>query len=547
MKLQAIGRLVFAARARAFAGRSVLALSYTLPLGALAAGAAAPAVSLELLAPVVAARIYLAAGAFSFVVTIAYALAGLADWPLLRLLDDRGDLKDRLSNAVQFARRERPTPLMELAMADGESAAAALRLSRLLPLWSRGNTARFAWRLLLGPLIYTAGVYHLADWLGKQAAEEPDLIEAAAPMPAELAADGFNELGMTSPLLPPITQLHGITGDWRGRLAKLRERSRQARPLTPEQEPMLPETIYKQDMANLPGKQREQVLAADGLPAVRYSNRLHPSDLRALGEYDAEVDQSMQLAFRELDETLLDLDPKLEDVAKYVEEMKEESGRNKSTAAMNLLGSTMAAGGKNDKDALGSFRNATQAAQQDSFNEFLEEYAKHLDRMVQAKQDINQQRANAQGPVKRQILAADQGQKLPPQGELRMVKMDDASRKDVKLDNQIGQQFNSPGDPLKAGKGGGTFRGAIKVKHETELAAVRKEVLKGQQGEGKATVQILEDVQDAQPETYDRLLARYQQDAQEALADSLIPTAVRSYVQQYLSSLSLQGGHSGNR
>lgn len=546
MKLQAIGRLVFTARLRECGGRLFRALSYTLPLGALVAGAAATASSLDRLSPHVAARIYLAASAFILVVAMAYALAGLSTWSLLRLLDARGDLKDRLSNAVQFARRPERTPLMDLAIADGEEVAGALRAARLLPLWSRGNGARFAWVLLLAPLIYLAGVYHLADWLGKEAAEEPDQLEAAAPMPAELAAAGFNDLA-TSPLLPPVTQLYGINGDWRSRLAKLRERSQQAQPLLPEEEPQLPETIYKEDMANLPSQQREQVLAADGLPAVRYSDRLHPSDLRALGEYDTEVDQSMQQAFRQLDESLLDIDPKLEEVAKYVEDLKNESSGNKAQAAMNLLGATMAAGGKNDKDPMGSFRNSTQAAQQDSFNEFLDEYAKHLDRMVQAKKEVNEQRAKAEGPVKRQILTADQGQKMPQQGELRMVKMDEASGKDVKLDNQIGQQFNTPGDPLKAGKGGGTFRGAIKVKHETELAAARKEVLKGQTGEGKSTVQILEDVEEAQPETYAKLLAHYQQDAQQALADSTIPSSVRAYVQQYLSSLTVTANRSGNR
>ncbi|MDP8223285.1 MAG: hypothetical protein P9L99_08000 [Candidatus Lernaella stagnicola] len=541
MSLRQTLHLVAKARTRELVFRLGRAMSYCLPAGGLAAVAATFLYSLAVIsrsALVVSIGVIAAA---VLVAAVVYAAFGVSLSRLARLLDRRAGLKDRFTNALEFAARPQRSPLMDLAIADAEENAAATSAPALVPAWHASNWKRLATLALLLPLIYALAAFQLAGLFDK---EEPDFLGSIKPpVPAELAEDGFRDLPETPMMLPAISGFRGALGNWRQRLTELRERARKLAQQRPSEEPQLPETIYREDLARAGRKRAPQILAIDGLPAVRETGNLHLSDARALGDIDGQIDVSMQQAFNELDQSSLDGDPRIQEVEEYINKLKEEGAKGRQQGKMTGLMSGFGANGP-DADPMGAFRNATQGAQQESFNEFLEQYAAHLSRMIDAKRDVNAKRAARRGQQpggkKKRILVADQGQQLPEDAELRMVKMTDEMQQGVKLDGDIGRQISPTEGKSKAGRGGGTFRGAIKVKHEDANGPGRKEVLKGKLGEGKTTMQILEDVEENNRATYNELLADYRKDALERLNDPTIPASVKAYVQRYLASIGSQ-------
>lgn len=535
MNLPATQRLIGQARLREATGRGLYALSYALPVGAALTTGGGFLYSFEILSGSGWAILAALTGAVVAVGVVVYALLGVSTWRLARLVDTRADLKDRLTNALEFSVRDARSPLMELAIADAETVAPTVPVKPVAPMWRVDNWRRLGTLALLVPLAYAFAVINLADVFRDKA--EPDFLGAVLPtMPAELAEDGFRDLPDTPTLLPALSGFRGAMGHWRQRLTELRERARKLALNKPREEPLLPETIYREDLARGDDKRKQpQILAVDGLPAVRETDRLHLSDARALGDIDGEVDSSMQEAFGQLDSTLLDEDPRLQEVENYLNTLRVASRKGKAAGNLQTMQAGFGMGGV-DGSEMGAFRNATQGAQQEIFNEFIAQYAEHLGRMVDAKRDVNAKRAKRAGQPTGQVRVADQGQQIPENAEWRMVKVTDDMRRDVQLSNQMGKQLVPGGNSSKAGQGGGTFRGAIKVKHETAANAT-KQTIRGQLGEGRTAMQILEDVEGANPQTYDKLLAQYRMDAAERLADPTIPPAIRAYVQRYLASI----------
>jgi len=538
--------LIARTRVREFFGRFLLAGSYALPIGAAVAALAALAHSLGLLGAGRTIGALDAIAGLTVAVAITFAAFGLSTRRLSRLLDQRGELKDRLTNALDFGRRAQRSPLMELAIADAEDAAAGVRPGALIPLWSRGHTKRVAMLLLLLPLLYLAAAIDLASLF--KTPPRPEFAGVVPPtLPAELAEDGFRELPGAGVMLPALANLRGLIGDWRARLTELREKAREAAAKEPQKEPELPETIYRETPKGEAAK-APRILGADGLPAVRNSDRLHPSDARALGDVDPNIDSSMRMAFSQLDESFLDKDPHLTATMELSKSMADQAvkadyGGQELAMADSFGGSPMAhnQGTGVDRDHEAIFRDATHAAQTQSMAEFLHEYAKHLARLVQAKEDVldekKQQQKDNPNQTPQNALAADQGQQLPPNAQLRMVEPTDDMNRGVKLTNDVGNQVQ-PGATMRAGQGGGTFRGAIKVKHEETPSQGPKEMLAGQLGDGKSSVQIFEDAEAGNAGALSALMRVFQADAQERLQDQTIPVSVRAYVQRYLQSIS---------
>jgi hypothetical protein len=534
MMLSKTNQLIGRARSREFLFRLGHSLSYGLPAVGVVGFVAAIGYSFALVGGGALLVTILIAASAALIGSIVFGALGASTAKVVRLVDRRADLKDRLTNALEFSDRESRNPLMELAIVDAEEAAERTDAAPLTPVWQRSNWKRLATLALLVPLAYGLAVVQLAQWIGEK---QPDFLGAIAPtMPAELAEDGFRDLPDTPSLLPAITGFRGVMGDWRERLTELRERARKLAQQRPQQEPELPETIYREDLAGKQRSKKPQILAVDGLPAVRETSQLHLSDMRALGDVDGEVDSSMQTAFSQLDQTLLDQDPNLEAVQAYLDQLENASQKGQAAGQLQGMQAGMGMMGP-DGSEMGALRNATQGAQQEIFNEFLEQYAQHLGRAVNAKRDINEKRNVKPGQTGDKIKVSDQPQEVPENAELRMVKVTDEMKQGVKLDGQMGEQITPGGDPMKAGQGGGTFRGAIKIKHETETAAGQKQTVKGQIGEGRTTMQILEDVDEEDRAAYSELLAQYRKDATERLADPTIPAAVRAFVQRYLQSI----------
>ncbi|MHA1568861.1 MAG: hypothetical protein ACTSXZ_05280, partial [Alphaproteobacteria bacterium] len=155
-----------------------------------------------------------------------------------------------------------------------------------------------------------------------------------------------------------------------------------------------------------------------------------------------------------------------------------------------------------------------------------------------------QRRGQVQGQANNgQVRVADQGQQTPADAEMRMIRMTPDMERQVKLTPGLGQHVEQPqadqGDqPSRAGRGGGTFRGAIKVKHMQREGGGPRDTLRGQEGEGQAPVQILEDADEDAVAAYTQIFGSFNASAQQTLNDESIPISIRSYVQQYLQSIS---------
>ncbi len=594
MKLDATHNLIARARVRQFAGRSLLAASYALPAGAALAALAVFGRSLGLLAHDATVAGAIAAGALAAAGVVVYAALGISTRRVARLLDLRGDLKDRLTNALDFAARAKRSRLMELAIADAEAMAGDVRPAALMPLWSRAHTKRLATLLLILPILYGAAAVDLYSYFKKP---RPEFAGALPPtVPAELAEDGFHDLPGAGLMLPALANLHGLIGDWRARLTELREKAREIEQI---KEPELPKTIYREaPRGNAPPP--PQTLGPDGLPMVRNTNRLHPSDARALGDVDPNVEGSLRTAFSQLDDQLLDQDPQLEALAQYAKKLHAMSDQTRNggeelgnvmtggasqaalastglasvstlapanKAAANKMATNALANGPNkamqnlnmpkpsanmkspanrvaqpaESDHQQSFRQSQASAQDQSYSEFMQQYAAHLARLIAAKEDTLAQKAANNANQPQNTLSADQGQQLPPSTQLRMVQPTEDMVRGVKLTSDVGAQL-TPGDGRGAGEGGGTYRGAIKVKHEEKHAEGPLEGLKGQLGEGKSSVQILEDAEGGNTAPLAAMMRAFKADAEERLQDQTIPIDVRAYVQRYLQSLSSAGG-----
>lgn len=541
MKPVGLHLVISRVRRRVLLTRLIHALSYAIPAAVFASTIVVLLHSLNLVGADTLLTVVLSLATAVLAGGATFAALGASTRRLAWDLDQRAALQDRLTNALYFSGLPTRHPLMDLAIADAETVAPTLPLETLVPVWQPGYGRRLATLLLAIPLVYAAAAINWLSLLREPA--KSDIQGIAQPLPSELAEEGFRDLPAAAQFLPALTGLRGLVGDWRARLTELRENARQLAMQAPA-EPTLPETIYKEDMAEKSTSRpmgAGAVLAADGLPAVRPNDRLNPTDLRALGEVDANIDSSMRKAFEQLDSTLLDKDPRLASVQAYVDNMRDNSNKGMDAASNLMMQSLFGQNQGHEGDPMGSFRNKTQGAQQQSFSEFLQEYSKHLGRMVDAKQDVNDKRAANQksNPTQQNpVLVSDQGQPLPPDGEMRMVKMDPNLAQGVKLNTEIGQQINPNNGPSKAGRGGGTYRGAIKMKHEDVTGTGRQETLQGQVGEGRSSVQILEDLEGADKASYDKIMATYQSEAKELLQDPTIPMSIRAYVQRYLSSIS---------
>lgn len=486
-------------------------------------------------------NILIGSASAALIACLVYGLVGLGRARIAGLIDRRAALKDRLSNALEFTARDRQTPLTELAIADAGESAARLNIRPLAPVWEAGNGKRLALLVFLVPLLYVAAVVNLADFFrGEQ--EPAQLLGAVQPtMPAELADGDLQDLPTSTMLLPAVTGLRGLMGSWRERLDELRERAQAALSRLPQEEPELPEIIYPED-TGAGGTQQQQALSADGLPAVRPDSRMHLSDLAGLGAVDAEIDRNLKLAFAELDQDLMYEDPEIEEVESYVDQLRNiaSNGHRTGESIMNAAGYGMQM--SSNADPQGAFRTSTQGAQQQSFNEFLNEYAQHLQRIADKKREINQQR-QAQGQQQGQgVLVSDQGQQVPGDAEMRMIRMTPEMQRRVKLTPEIGEHVAQPQEatgesPSRAGSGGGTFRGAIKVKHLDQDGAGSQETLTGQIGEGQSPVQFLEDNDEESLAAYNRAFNSFSDDAQQMLNDESVPVSIRSYVQRYLQSI----------
>ncbi|MHA1568617.1 MAG: hypothetical protein ACTSXZ_04035, partial [Alphaproteobacteria bacterium] len=380
------------ARWREFGTRSLRVLTYALPIYAFLATLVALLHHFMPAALPVLLQLLVAAAIVGLLICVAYGLAGLSIWRMAGLLDRRGVLKDRLSNALEFSRRDQRTPLMELAIDDAAEIAARLQTRALVPLWSKANSKRLAALIFLLPLLYAAAVVNLADLFGPREEPAPITGMVTPTIPDELADGGFRDLPDSARLLPAVTGLRGLIGSWRERLAELRERARVALQREPDEEPVLPEIIYPEDTGPTRAGDQAQAIAIDGLPAVRPDDRMHLSDLAGLGNVDAEIDENLRMAFAELDQDLVYEDPNIAEVENYFERLERQAQRGYQAGGSQYAASQFGGQMSADGDPQGALRNATQGAQQQSFNEFLHEYAEHLGRLVEEKKKVNEQR-----------------------------------------------------------------------------------------------------------------------------------------------------------
>jgi len=528
-RLNAVHQRIAGARVRSFASRSALAFSYVLPVLAVICIAAA-----------LAGRVAGLSGAWVFWVPFSlvlaalvgcllYASAGQSAANLAGRIDRRAALKDRFSNALEFAARKGGTPLMELAIADAEANARSLRIEPFFPVWTPGNGKRLAWLVLLLPLFLSVLFFDISGLFHPKKTTDP--IQAAwEQAPEALGESPFDtDSELDAPLVAPA-RLRGVLDDWRSRLEALRKRPAEKKAALP---PPPPETIHREDLKAGPTiEEAEKAFAVDHLPTVMADGRLRASDIEALKFLDDGLDQSIRGAFEKLDEVVGEDEPTLGEVEKYIQSLKQNSvQRKQSSQVVGQMADIAAAKGEGD------YKANLQSVQQDSVSEFLNQYALHLGRVVEGKKGALKK--HAAGKVRRKVVQASGEQKIPEDAEMQLVRMTPEMRRGIKMNMAMQESKGRPGGEGsgQAGRGGGTARGSIKVEHVRSVREGPTEALHGKVGEGRAPLQILEDVEPEGRDAYDKLFGQFQAEALRTLEDKSIPVFVRAYVQRYLESI----------
>jgi hypothetical protein len=280
-----------------------------------------------------------------------------------------------------------------------------------------------------------------------------------------------------------------------------------------------------------------------GLKTAITDDRIHLSDLESMGVSDI---TEYRDAFAELDQVLFGGEPTVEQVNQMAAMMQNTADKKANSAKAISIGSAMASQQSTDADEIGAFTNATQGAMQQSFNEFLRNYASHLSNIADTKEQLVDEAQKTGKPTKMAMASAPP----PADAKLKMFKMDAKAFKQVQLSPEAFQEEklgNIPMDAVNepnhsgAGVGGGTAEGANKVK-AIESSSQYMDSLSGEMGEGKSPIKILEDIdsfdmEDFSLDQYRMIYVDYTTGASDILNSEQIPIEIKSYIRDYFLSI----------
>jgi len=462
-------------------------------------------------------------------------------------IDKAARLEDRTLSALDFSRRSARNWLMDLAIADSESKLKAIELSkivRILPERMGWKVAATALAMILSFVVLSVDLTGILPNPFGKTKTTPGV---------SVPADTDQARQLPSAAIPPL--LSQVIKPLRDYMASLRQRISEVASIEnepkmeanrpPETAPEMPETIFKEFASNIDLAKLE---AIEALPPVSMDGKMHLSDISAMG-FNYEADGLKAEAFKGIDELLFgDEAPELSDVEKYVDSLKADANQRAVSAEIASLGGSMALQTSARADEIGAHKNNLKSVQNLSFQEFLHDYAAHLQQMIEAKKDILDQK-NAEDQRNKQKNSQSALNQPAPQdmSNMKMVTIDPAEAKKMQLNPIEGTlppnavTANMMPSTSKAGKGGGTETGSIKVE-PVDQASGESVKLTGMTGEGMSSVQILENLmettrEDFSKEAYRQIYKKYEEQTEGAIEDQQLPPTLQSYVREYFLSL----------
>lgn len=464
---------------------------------------------------------------------------GLGDFNVALQLDEAGTLANRTASALEFAGCRAPSPFMQAAVADAARHAALVDVRARLGLWPEKTRNMLLVTALLVPFLVSALTVDFAAMFEKQqTALSRDL--PVEPVPPDVPdTPELAQLRVPPRLAPLIEPVRNYIEAWKKNLEKMRqELALRQQELEKKLEIETRKAIHADARGPAAGK---TIAGIEALRTAITDDRVHLSDLQTMGVHDT---TEYRDAFAELDQVAFDGEPEINDVEKLQEMMLHAADRKGTSAKQIGQGAAMAIQMSTDADEIGAFRNSLQGAMQESFNEFLRNYANHLGNIVDTKKDLNEQARKSGKPVRMALSSAPP----PANAKLKMLRLDKDAAKKMQLspasfteaNNPQGVQQGIAPTSSKAGSGGGTAEGVIKMQAiETKTQYLE---IQGLLGEGKSPIQILEDLdsyskEDFSSDEYRLLYADYTEGASQVLDAEQIPIEIKSYIRDYFISI----------
>jgi len=522
--LKALHTRIASIRLRLVLLQALHALTVLLPIGLLLF---ALLYALQALIGLPAQNVYIVAGiaaAIGLLYFLLAALRGIRSIELARRIDRESQNSDRTLSALSFGRSSELSPLMELAIADAGKKAATLRLDWQKVVRGRLLISKLVLVIVCAALAYTAA---MVDWQSYRAlpaeddramipmpeTEMPDITEAAE-LPEQVMPEEF--------MIPAI----GIIQNWKAELSRRRERQEIQEP-QPGEERETPETHY----GSTPGVVSDQ---ARSVPLVHNPNAaITASDLSRL--VDPTMDGQYAAAFAEMDKWVFDEEALSSEDLKEVAEALDGAGQTyvgSGEGAMESIGVGFKpdANGEMEGDGKVELQNALKASMQESFGEFLQDYAGHLSRIADNAEMVPADE-NASGEMMMTNMPP------PEDAELSMVPMDESG--EMQIAGGLGDKPEMP-TSSEAGTGSGTPTGTI-APDRVEADGTDVLDLESKVGEGRSPVQIIEDFSGAQrdsvDEAYARLFERYAEQAGAELQVEQLPVSLKVYVRDYFMAI----------
>ncbi|MDP8257200.1 MAG: hypothetical protein P9M14_15755 [Candidatus Alcyoniella australis] len=461
------------------------------------------------------------AGGLGLTYLLTATFSGLGAQRLAQRIDHESNNFDRAGSALSFAEQAQQTPLMRLAIRDAADRAVALRLNWRAIVRGRALAAKLVLAVFCSGMLFAS---LSTDWealrnlpgSGDQALiPVPD----SATLPSEQGAEIPEQIIPQEFMAPTL----GLIENWRAEIRRRRERDQQQKPDEQSEETETPETIYGSAQGIVPDGVRETATVQRPNAAVV------AGDLSRL--VDPTLDGNYASAFAELDRWVFTDEPINTEDLREVSEMLDEGGQGYEDTGTELINTVGRGRTKGDQDLDLNGREemevALKSAQQQSFGEFLQDYAGHLERVADNAENV---------PLDEMATGEMMMTSLPPpeDAELSMVPTDNPGDMQLAMGQPMEGQMPTSSE---AGTGAGTPTGTFKPERvqagSSDLLEIESHV-----GEGKSPLQIIEDFSDAhlnglQDLAYTALFQRYAQDAQQELSVEALPVALKVYVRDY--------------
>ena len=513
---------------------------------ALAAGALAPAILALAIVEVLARRLGRLDAGQSILVSLAFGLLAIA-WLAFATLrgtrpgrialevDRIAGFKDRISSALEFSSVERPSEMQEAQVRDSRRIATSLDPKSVFPFDRRGILMRLAPVLLLVPLLYLVGIANLSFMHrvakpGSPIAQQGEIPQAEPSLQEAVADKAVLEL---------VRPAEEIIRQWKERLQSLN--LQQAAGPQPGQS--------QEQQATGPRVEGSESVKPGGPPKEGpdlKSYKIRLADLKTLA--DRELDGDYKEAFEYLDNKVFKDGAGVMDVAELAKKMQKQ-GQDQMQGGQGTSFDSQFAGGMGQNQGAktnreGAFKNQAQGAQQQSYADFVSEYASHLAKIAGKMTDLIKEamgKPEAQDKPK-EIVPGE----LPPDGKYQLAegnKPQGPAGLQVFVDKPPEGAQLTAGLPStsQAGHGAGTPEGLFKTPKVQEKASEFVEV-DSRLGEGVSPIQVIEDFSQKAGRTqgFGAVYRNYAMEAEKLMGEENLPAAVENYIRAYFLSISPQ-------